>query len=112
MDLGSSQVWLFAKPEDPKLHAGQFLRYVGNAGDHPVLQRFLEGKLAPLTYETAEEKRALYQPKRLMDLAPGAVIARVISAGIIPENTFLLMAHVLIFVCPAAWCNRADASGV
>jgi hypothetical protein len=85
-DPDADEIWLFAKPEDPKLHAGQFLRYVGNAGDHPVLQRFLEGKLAPLSYETNEEKRVLYQPKRLMDLAPGAVIARVISAGITPRD--------------------------
>lgn len=85
-DPDADEVWLFAKPEDPKMHPGQLLRYVGNAGDHPVLQRFLEGKLAPLTYETAEEKRALYRPKRLMDLAPGAVIARVISAGITPRD--------------------------
>jgi hypothetical protein len=82
----ASEVWLFAKPEDPKMHAAQLLRYAGNASDNPILQGFLEGKLAPLTYETPEEKRVLYQPKRLMDLAPGAVIVHVTSAAITPRD--------------------------
>jgi hypothetical protein len=68
------------------MHAAQLLRYAGNASDNPILQGFLEGKLAPLTYETPEEKRVLYQPKRLMDLAPGAVIVHVTSAAITPRD--------------------------
>ena len=85
-DPDTDEIWLFAKPEDPKMQAGRFLRYVGNASDNPILQGFLERKLAPLTYESPEERRALYRPQRLMDVAPGAVIVRVNSAGITPKN--------------------------
>ena len=85
-DPDTNEIWLFAKPEDSKMHATRFLRYVGNASDNPILQRFLERKLAPLKDASPEERRALYRPQRLMDVAPGAVIVCVKSASITPRN--------------------------